>query len=152
MSLFDDPQRTLPRFGDVKTVIPEWTGPNRWSTILIHRVLKFHKCSRHFLTRWKKLWRIGNVTFTFSVMEKVTFTSTDLGSLKRHWLYSSFRLVIIRNKSTHVVNMSWERILPWKIYTNLQSNFFSFNLVISISWPMKNHSNITLVLHFCEIA
>ena len=34
--------------------------------------------------------------------------SVDLGSLEKALIDSSFRLLVIRNKSTYAVNMGWE--------------------------------------------
>ena len=54
------------------------------------------------------------------------------------------RLSFIGNRSTYVVNMGWERILPLKIYRVPQTwkyiVIFLLNIVRSISKPMKNHS------------
>ena len=41
-----------------------------------------------------------------------------MGSLKRALILLEFHLLIIENRSAYVVNMSWERILPLKIYNN----------------------------------
>lgn len=93
-------------------------------SILIHRVpkaVKFHTCSRHILTWWKKLWSFRHVTITSSMMEKVSWKDTNSGSLKRAQLVLKFRLPFIRNKSTCAVNMCWKRILPLKNYDNFKT-------------------------------
>ena len=66
------------------------------------------------------------------------------------WLYSSFCLLVIKNKLTYVVSVRWERILPLRIYGNFKTwkkncDFFWLNVVISIY--RRADSRITLVLH-----
>lgn len=80
----------------------------------------------------------------------------DLNSLKRHWLYSKFRLTIIIYKLTYDVNTGWETISPLKNYNNFKTwksivIFFRLNIVVSISTHVKYHSNIALVLHLYKI-
>ena len=104
--------------------------------------MKVHTCSRHIqCDREKKQ------------------NSLDLGPLYiyiRHELYSSFRLLVIGNKSTYVVNMGWERVLLLRICNKIQNlkrscDFFIRHCHINFQ-TCENHPNITHVPHLCEIA
>ena len=87
---------------------------------------------------------------SFGVREKQVKRARIWIPQKEHQLYLGF------DRLTFVVNMGWERILPLKIYNNFktwkQIMIFLSNDVISISRLVKNYSNITLILHLCEIA
>ena len=79
---------------------------------------------------------------------------TKLGSLKTRVSYSSFRLLVIGKKSTYVVNMGENLTFEnfqYVLNLEISCNFF-LDVVISISKPMKNHSNITHVPNLSEIA
>jgi hypothetical protein len=62
----------------------------------------------------------------------------------------------IINMSTYVMNMGWQSILPLKIYSSLKTwkeiAIFLLNVVISNCRLVKNHPNVTLILHLCGIA
>lgn len=77
-------------------------------------------------------------------------------------MYPSFHLPTIKSKSTSAMNTGWERIRPLKINCNFNIYIFIYmlfiylfifglNIMRTISKPMKNPSNITLVPHLCEI-
>jgi len=100
----------------------------------MEEVVKNHTCRRHIRNDGKSTLK----GFRFGFHERTLI------------VYSSFRLPIIGNRSTHVVKMGWDEILPLKFYSNIKNKILIFlqNIVLTICRPVKHHP----ILHFPKIA